>query len=208
MDQIKTEFYKIDMNNTEDILKFYKKHMLYYENLNKAIDKMTIEDFILVKQKYCIALDNKNRYSEGITILEQVYKLLDRLKNKSSDYYNVFYEKTLFWEGILLGRQEKYSESNEIFKKLIVLDPKNEKYVDWYLTNKEWMMSKKITVLEYLFSAAFFITVVWGDKLFEENIFLVKLLVFMLLICLVTFKQLKRKLIKLPVAQNTSLVRE
>jgi len=208
MDQIKTEFYKIDMNNTEDILKFYKKHMLYYENLNKAIDKMTIEEFILVKQKYCVALDNKNRYSEGITILEQVYKLLDRLKNKSSDYYNVFYEKTLFWEGILLGRQEKYSESNEIFKKLIVLDPKNEKYVDWYLTNKEWMMSKKITVLEYLFSAAFFITVVWGDKLFEENIFLVKLLVFMLLICLVTFKQLKRKLIKLPVAQNTSLVRE
>jgi len=208
MDQIKTEFYKIDMNNTEDILKFYKKHMLYYENLNKAIDKMTIEEFILVKQKYCVALDNKNRYSEGITILEQVYKLLDRLKNKSSDYYNVFYEKTLFWEGILLGRQEKYSESNEIFKKLIVLDPKNEKYVDWYLTNKEWMMSKKITVLEYLFSAAFFITVVWGEKLFEENIFLVKLLVFMLLICLVTFKQLKRKLIKLPVAQNTSLVRE
>ena len=208
MDQIRTELYKIDMNNPEDILKFYKKHMLYYENLNKAIDKMTIEEFILVKQKYCIALENKNRYSEGITILEQVYKLLDRLKNKSSDYYNVFYEKTLFWEGILLGRQEKYSESNEIFKKLIVLDPKNEKYVDWYLTNKEWMMSKKITVLEYLFSAAFFIAVVWGDKLFEEYIFLVKLIVFVLLISLVAFKYLKRKLIKLPVAQNTSLVRE
>jgi len=206
MDEIRTELYKIDMNNTRDILKFYKKHMLYYENLNKAIDKMTIEEFILVKQKYCIALDNMNRYSEGITILEQVYKLLDRLKNKSSDYYSRFYENTLFWEGILLGRQEKYIESNEIFKKLIVLDPKNERYVDWYLTNKECLISKKTGIIEYLFSAAFFITIVWGDKLFDDTLFLVKLSVFVFLISLIAFKQLYRKLIKIPGAQNTSLV--
>ena len=44
MEQIRTEFYKIDMNNSDEILKFYKKHKLYYENLNKAIDKMTITD--------------------------------------------------------------------------------------------------------------------------------------------------------------------
>ena len=208
MDQIRTELYKIDMNNPEDILNFYKKHKLYYENLNKAIDKMTIEEFIHVKQKYCIALENKNKYSEAITVLEQVYILLNRLKGKSSKYYSTFYEKTLFWEGILLGRQEKYTESNERFKKLITLDPKNERYEDWYLTNKECLITKKISIMEYLFSATFFITVVWGVKLFDKNIFLVKLIVFVLLISIVTFKQLYRKLIKIPKTENPSMFQE
>ena len=198
MDQIRTELYKIDMNNPEDILKFYQKHKLCYENLNKAIDKMTIEEFILVKQKYCIALETKNKYSEAIIVLEQVYILLDRLKNKSSRYYSSLYEKTLFWEGIFLGRQEKYTESNEVFKKLILLDPKNEKYEDWYLTNKECLIKNKINVMEYLFSATFFITIVWGDKLFDKNIFIVKLIVFALLISIVTIKQLYRRMIKMP----------
>ena len=202
MDQIRTELYKIDMNNPEDILKFYKKHKLYYENLNKAIDRITIEEFILVKQKYCIALDTKTKYSEAIIILEQVYILLERLKNKSSKYYKAFYEKNLFWEGIMLGRQEKYIESNEIFKKLIVLDSKNEKYKDWYLTNKEWLITKKIKIMQYLFVALFFITIEWGNKLFDKNIFLVKLIVFVLLISFITFKRLYRNMIKMPETQT------
>jgi len=202
MDQIRTELYKIDMNNPEDILKFYQKHVQYYENLNKAIDRMTIEEFIVVKQKYCIALETKNKYSEAIIILQKVYILLDRLKNKSSKYYNSLYEKTLFWEGIFLGRQNKYTESNEIFKKLILLDPKNERYQDWYLTNKECLIKNKIDIMEYLFSASFFITVIWGDKLFDSTIFYVKLIVIALLISIVTIKQLYRKMIKMPESEK------
>jgi len=202
MDEIRTELYKIDMNNPEDILKFYQKHVQYYENLNKAIDRMTIEEFIVVKQKYCIALETKNKYSEAIIILQKVYILLDRLKNKSSKYYNSLYEKTLFWEGIFLGRQNKYTESNEIFKKLILLDPKNERYQDWYLTNKECLIKNKIDIMEYLFSASFFITVIWGDKLFDSTIFYVKLIVIALLISIVTIKQLYRKMIKMPESEK------
>ena len=190
------------MNNPEDILKFYQKHVQYYENLNKAIDRMTIEEFIVVKQKYCIALETKNKYSEAIIILQKVYILLDRLKNKSSKYYNSLYEKTLFWEGIFLGRQNKYTESNEIFKKLILLDPKNERYQDWYLTNKECLIKNKIDIMEYLFSASFFITVIWGDKLFDSTIFYVKLIVIALLISIVTIKQLYRKMIKMPESEK------
>jgi len=198
MDQIKTEWYKIDMNNSEEILKFYKKHKLYYENLNKAIDKMTIEEFILVKHKYCLALEKQSKYNEALIVLEQVYTLLDRLKGKKSKYYSIYYEKALFSEGLLLGRQEKYSESNEIFKKLIVIDSKNERYEDWYLTNKEWLAKKKISIFEYIVISTFLITIFWGDKIFVDNMFLVRVIVSILFIILFIIKRFYRKLIKLP----------
>jgi len=198
MDQIKTEWYKIDMNNSEEILKFYKKHKLYYENLNKAIDKMTIEEFILVKHKYCLALEKQSKYNEALIVIEQVYTLLDRLKGKKSKYYSFYYEKALFSEGLLLGRQEKYAESNEIFKKLIVIDSKNERYEDWYLTNKEWLAKKKISIFEYIVISTFLITIFWGDKIFVDNMFLVRVIVSILFIILFIIKRFYRKLIKLP----------
>jgi len=198
MEQVRTELYKIDMNNSDEILKFYKKHKLYYENLNKAIDKMTIEEFILVKQKYLVALEKQGKYSEASTVLEQVCKLLDRLKNKKSKYYSDFYEKALFYEGLLLGRQEKYAESNEIFKKLIGIDSKNERYQNWYLTNKEWLAKKKINIFEYFVIATFLITILWGNKIFVDNMFIVRLVVFILFVILLVIKQFYRKFIKLP----------
>ena len=204
MEQISTELYKIDMNNSDEILKFYKKHKLYYENLNKAIDKLTIEEFILVKQKYYIALENQGKYSEAMIVLERVYTLLDRLKNKKSKYYSDFYEKALFYEGLLLGRQEKYAESNVVFKKLIGIDSKNERYKDWYLTNKEWLMKKKFNLIEYLILAAFIVTLFKGDKLFDENIFMVRIIVFVLFIGFYTFKRTYRRMIKISLAARLS----
>jgi len=205
MEKISTEWYNFDLYNTDVALKFYKKHKLYYENLNNAIDKMTIEEFIVVKQRYCEALEKMNRYNEAFILLEQVYKLLDRLKNKKSKYYHTLYEKTLFYEGLLLGRQEKYKESNEIFIKLIAIDPKNERYENWYLTNIGWLLRNKFNIIEYLILAAFLVTIISGEKLFEENILLVRIIVFVLFIGFFIFKRTYRKLIKIP---NTEITRQ
>ena len=203
MEKITTEWYNFDLYDTDVALKFYKKHKLYYDNLNNAIDKMTIEEFIVVKQRYCEALEKMNRYNEALILLEQVYKLLDRLKNKKSKYYNTLYEKTLFCEGLLLGRQEKYKESNEIFKKLIAIDPKNERYENWYLTNIGWLLRNKFNIIEYLILAAFLVTIIFGDKLFEENILLVRIIVFVLFFGFFILKQTYRKLIKIPKTEIT-----
>jgi len=205
MEKISTEWYNFDLYNTDVALKFYKKHKLYYENLNNAIDKMTIEEFIVVKQRYCEALEKMNRYNEAFILLEQVYKLLDRLKNKKSKYYHTLYEKTLFYEGLLLGRQEKYKESNEIFIKLIAIDPKNERYENWYLTNIGWLLRNKFNIIEYLILAAFLVTIISGEKLFKENILLVRIIVFVLFIGFFIFKRTYRKLIRIP---NTEITRQ
>ena len=198
MGKITTEWNNYDLYDADVALEFYKKHQLYYENLNNAIDKMTIEEFIVVKQRYCEALEKMNRYNEALTLLKQIYKLLDRLKNKKSKYYDTFYEKALFCEGLLLGRQEKYKESNEIFKKLIFIDPENERYENWYLTNKEWLANKKISIYEYFVITLFVITILWGNNLFADNIFIVRLLVFVLFVVLIVIKRFYRKLIKVP----------
>jgi tetratricopeptide (TPR) repeat protein len=203
MEKITTEWYNFDLFDTDVALKFYKKHKLYYDNLNNAIDKMTIEEFIVVKQRYCEALEKMNRYNDALILLEPVYKLLDRLKNKKSKYYNTLYEKTLFCEGLLLGRQEKYKESNEIFKKLIAIDPKNERYENWYLTNIGWLLKNKFNIIEYLILASFLVTIIFGDKLFEENILLVRIIVFVLFLCFFILKQTYRKLIKIPKTEIT-----
>ena len=205
MEKISTEWYNFDLYNTDVALKFYKKHKLYYENLNNAIDKMTIEEFIVVKQRYCEALEKMNRYNEAFILLEQVYKLLDRLKNKKSKYYHTLHEKTLFYEGLLLGRQEKYKESNEIFIKLIAIDPKNERYENWYLTNIGWLLRNKFNIIEYLILAAFLVTIISGEKLFKENILLVRIIVFVLFIGFFIFKRTYRKLIRIP---NTEITRQ
>lgn len=198
MGKITTEWNNYDLYDADVALEFYKKHQLYYENLNNAIDKMTIEEFIVVKQRYCEALEKMNRYNEALTLLKQIYKLLDRLKNKKSKYYDTFYEKALFCEGLLLGRQEKYKESNEIFKKLIFVDPENERYENWYLTNKEWLANKKISIYEYFVITLFVIIILWGNNLFADNIFIVRLLVFVLFVVLIVIKRFYRKLIKVP----------
>ena len=198
MGKTTTEWYNFDLYDADVALEFYKKHQLYYENLNNAIDKMTIEEFIVVKQRYCEALEKMNRYNEALTLLKQIYKLLDRLKNKKSKYYDTFYEKALFCEGLLLGRQEKYKESNEIFKKLIFIDPENERYENWYLTNKEWLANKKISIYEYFVITLFVITILWGNNIFADNMFIVRLVVFVLFVVLIVIKRFYRKFIKLP----------
>ena len=196
MDKIRTELYKVDMNNAVEMSKFYKKHKTYYENLNNALDKMTIEEFITVKHKYCNALDKENQYNDTLILTQQCYKLLDRLKGKSSEYYNSLHENTLFWEGVMLGRLKKYSESNERFEKLIIINPKNEKYQNWYFSNKDWIFKKKFDFWEYTLIVIMIIVLLFGKLIFGKFHFYVELPVFILFIVWFMYRIIYRNVIR------------
>ena len=196
MDKIRTELYKIDMSNAVEMSKFYKKHKTYYENLNNALDKMTIEEFILVKHKYCNALDKEKQYNDALILTQQCYKLLDRLKGKSSEFYSSLHENTLFWEGVMLGRLKKYSESNERFKELIIINPKNEKYQNWYFSNKDWIFKKKFDFWEYTLFAIMIIVLLFGKQIFGKFLFYVLLSVFILFIVWFIYRVIYRNIIR------------
>jgi hypothetical protein len=196
MNKIRAELYEIDMSNTVEMSRFYKKHRAYYENLNNALDKMTIEEFIVVKHKYCNALEQEKKYNDALTLLQQCYKLLDRLKNKSSEYYSNLHESTLFWEGVILGRLKKYSESNERFERLIIINPQNEKYQNWYFSNKDWIFKEKVVFWEYTLLAIMISVLLFGKFIFGEFLFYVELPIFILFIFWFIYRTIYRKVIR------------
>ena len=89
----------------------------------------------------------------------------------------------MFWEGVVLGRQEKYSESNERFEKLIVIDSKNKKYQDWYFTNKDWIFKKKYDFWEYLLLFIMIIAALFGKQIFGKYLLYFDLPLFIIFIC-------------------------
>ena len=136
MDRIIEKSRNINKNNSEDIIAFYLENQSYFDNFDSISKTDTIEEIISIKQKYCEALETKAHYKELTVILKQIFILLTKIKSKSQKYDN-YYERALFYEGIVLGRQNKYVQSNHKFKELLILDPINETYKNWYQSNKE-----------------------------------------------------------------------
>ena len=136
MDRIIEKSRNINMNNSEDIIEFYLENQSYIDNFDSISETDTIEEIILIKQKYCEALESKAHYKELTVILKQIFILLTKIKSNSQKYDN-YYERALFYEGIVLGRQNKYVQSNHRFKELLIIDPINETYKNWFQSNKE-----------------------------------------------------------------------
>ena len=136
MDRIIEKSRNINKNNSEDIIEFYLENQSYFDNFDSISETDTIEEIILIKQKYCEALETKAHYKELTVILTQIFILLTKIKSKS-EKYDDYYERALFYEGIVLGRQNKYVQSNHKFKELLIIDPINETYKNWFQSNKE-----------------------------------------------------------------------
>lgn len=195
MDSIIEKSYDIDLNDSDEIIKFYTENRLYFDNFEIITDIETIEEIVYIKQKYTEAIERIAHYSDAIIILNHIFILLEKIKDKSINYESN-YEKALFYEGVVLGRQEKYSDSNERFKKLIVIDPQNERYKNWYLTNKEWIFKKKFGFLEYILSFVMAITLLFGKQIFGKNIYYVELPIFIIFLCWFFYRFIYRKIIE------------
>ncbi|MDD2799130.1 MAG: hypothetical protein PHV20_11105 [Bacteroidales bacterium] len=154
---------------------------------------MTLEEFILVKHKYCNALDKQKQFNEASILVEQCYKLLDRLKGKSSEYYLSLQENTLFWDGVILGRLKKYSESNEKFEELIVINPNNDVYQKWYYSNKEWISKKKFDFLEYVLLAIMVFNLLFGKQIFGKQVFYFQVPIVIILVVWFVYRIIYKK---------------
>ena len=155
MKSVLEKSYDINLNDSSEIIKFYEENKLYFDHYDMINDIEGVEDTILIKQKYCEAIERKNHFTDAALVLEHIFVLLDKL-NGNSEEYEYYYERALFYEGVILGRQKKYKESNKKFKRLIILDPKNENYQDWFDTNIERIINKKLDAFYYIIPA------LWG----------------------------------------------
>ncbi len=167
MDSIIEKSRNINKNFTEDIIEFYRENQSYFDNFDNINEIETIEEIILIKQKYCEALESKAHYKELSVVLKHIFILLSKIKNKSQKH-DSYYERALFYEGIVFGRQEKYSQSNHRFRELLIIDPINETYKNWYQSNKEKNLDKAKISLEDIVVFIFVFITLLGSYIFGK----------------------------------------
>jgi len=192
MDRIIEKSRGIDKDFSEEILKFYRENQSYFDNTESISDIETIEEIILIKQKYCEALQSKAHYKELVVILKQIFILLAKIKSKSQKY-DYYYERALFYEGIVLARQNKYSQSNQRFKELLIKDPLKEPYKNWYQSNKNEFIDNRIGLCEDIVMIITFFTAFFGHYIFGHFNLQVLIFVFLLYVGTFLFTHLYRK---------------
>ena len=192
MDSIIEKSRKIDKDYSEEIIEFYRENQSYFDNFDSISEIETIEEIILIKQKYCEALTSKDHYKEVTLILKQIFILLDKIKINSQKY-DSYYERALFYEGIVLGRQHKYSESNLKFKELIIIDPKNGSYNNWYQSNRKKIFDNRLSLAEDIVMIMTVFTTLFGDYIFGHFNFQIMIFVFVLFIGTFSYTHLYRK---------------
>ena len=192
MDSIIEKSRKIDKDYSEEIIEFYRENQSYFDNFDSISEIETIEEIILIKQKYCEALTSKDHYKEVTLILKQIFIQLDKIKINSQKY-DSYYERALFYEGIVLGRQHKYSESNLKFKELIIIDPKNGSYNNWYQSNRKKIFDDRLSLAEDIVMIMTFFITLFGNYIFGHFNFQIMIFVFVLFIGTFSYTHLYRK---------------
>ncbi|MHB9141649.1 MAG: hypothetical protein ACYC25_07240 [Paludibacter sp.] len=192
MDSIIEKSRGIDKNYSEEIIKFYRENQSYFDNFDSISEIETIEEIILIKQKYCEALESKAHYKELTVVLKHIFILLTKLKSKSQKH-DSYYERAMFYEGIVLGRQEKYSQSNHRFKELLFIDPLNESYKNWYQSNKRKLFDNRLSFSEDIAMIIAFFTTLLGSYIFGKTYTTILIIGFVLYIGIFVFTRIIRK---------------
>lgn len=192
MDNIIEKSRNINKDFREDILEFYHENQSYFDSFDNINEIETIEEIILIKQKYCEAIENKAHYKEATVVLKHIFILLTKIKNKSQKYESYF-ETALFYQGLVLARQERYSQSNHKFKELLIINPLNETYRSWYQSNKNKIFDRRLSLSKSIVLITTVFTTLFGNYVFVHLNFQITIFVFVLLIATYSFPYLYRK---------------
>lgn len=123
----------------EDIeyIEKYEENIEFFNNLLKNGHKEDIEFVIPIKMyHYADPLNRTGNYSKALTILTEIEIDIEKLKGQSKRY-NQFLEGVTFLKGVCLARLKKYKKSNIEFAKILKKNPSNDRYIDWYKSNKK-----------------------------------------------------------------------
>jgi hypothetical protein len=192
MDNIIEKSRGINKDYNEEIIEFYRENQSYFDNFDINNEIETIEEIILIKQKYCEALESKAHYKELAVILKQIFILLAKIKS-TSQKYDYYYQRALFYEGILLGRQHKYTQSNQRFKALLINDPINKTYKNWYQSNKKKIIDSRLSLCQTNVMIIASFTVLFGHYLFGHFDVQIMIFVFLLFIGIFSYTHFYRK---------------
>lgn len=135
MTPIEEQIAQIDWKNHDQVINFYEKNSLYFDNADVVNDKEKISQFIDIKLHYANSLFDKSHFDKVLTIVDQARRLLDKL---DTDHWNYGQSDRhiRFLTGMVLGHQKRFKDSYLIFKQLIKEDTDHHHYKVWYQHSK------------------------------------------------------------------------
>lgn len=162
-------FELIDWRNKDEVIKFYESNKLYFDNYQSQNQIETILSTIDIKLSYCDAQISKYHYSDCLEILTHVNILINKLENKNSEEFESRNERYLFTEGVVLGYLKRNEESQNNFKELLKIDPRNDLYKDWYNDNKIKIISKQSNIVGFT-GFGIIMLVIFANTIFKSKL--------------------------------------
>jgi tetratricopeptide (TPR) repeat protein len=151
----------------------YEENIEFFNDLLNNGHKEDIEFVIPIKMyHYADPLNQTGNYSKALTILAEIEIDIERLKGQSK-WYNQFLESVTFLKGVCLARLKKYKKSNIEFTKILKKNPTNDRYIDWYKSNKKNQIDRISWVFMILGLGYYFVVLIiqfFGHRI--ENLIL------------------------------------
>ena len=170
----------VDWRNKDEVIKFCESNKKYLDNYQSVVELDSQIAIIDIKLAYCNALISKHHYSECLDTLAHLNSMINKLKNDPIVDYSSRHEKYLFTEGVIFGYLKRFEESQNDFKELVKLDPKNDLYKDWFKSNKTNIIAKQSNIVGYIGCGIIFLEII------SDIVFKIKLSIYVDLIGLVT----------------------
>jgi len=165
----------------------YEENLIFFNDLLNNGSKEDIIFVIPIKtHNYAEQLKNLGYFQKSLSVLFEIERDLDLLKGLW-DLYNSYNELVTLLKGICLARLKQYRKSNLEFKKLLLQNPTNDNYQDWYKSNKKDIIERAIFPITVIGVACYLILILLEfSKVEIENKYIKTSFIFIAMIGFVT----------------------
>lgn len=156
--KVKLETFFSSNNDSSSQISKYEENKLFFNDL---LTHGSIEDVQFVLKikimNYASSLNDVKEYKKALIVIEEIERDFEKVKSRQT-FYKTYLPLAILLKGVALHRLRKYSLSNVEFKRLLVLEPKNDNYLKWYRSNKKNQIGFFFTILTSV-SLTFYIMV-------------------------------------------------
>lgn len=139
-------FFSSDKESSSQISK-YEKNKLFFNDL---LANGSIEDVQFVLKikimNYASSLNDVKEYKKALIVIDEIERDFEKVKSRQS-FYKTYLPLAILLKGVALHRLRKYSQSNIEFKRLLLIEPKNDKYLKWYRSNRKNQIAIPLMIL-------------------------------------------------------------
>jgi tetratricopeptide (TPR) repeat protein len=131
--KLKEEFDNLHLTDNLAYVKFYESNIRSIEliDINKDTDHYRLKLRLLCE--YGISLVGAGRFTNGSDVLMKAIKMFENAPNQDSEKLKdvPYFEHLLWYYGIALWETKNIDSAIEIFNRLVIFCPENDKYRNW-----------------------------------------------------------------------------